>query len=98
MNFRIEVTCVGEDGSEQRQEVLAFAKEHVATETLGLTLAEGKELLGTVQTYVVAQQAAAYLEQQRPCATCGKPHRSKEQRRSTARLHTSFQRGSARNC
>ena len=52
-------------------------------ETLGLTLAEGKELLATVQAYVVTQQAAAYLEHQRPCATCGKPHLSKEPRRST---------------
>ena len=83
MNFRIEVVCVGDDGTEQRREVMTLAKEHVSMETLGLTLAEGKELLATVQTYVVAQQAAAYLEQQRPCISCGKPHLSKEPRRST---------------
>jgi len=44
MNFRIEVICVGDDGTEQRCEVMAVAKEHVSMETLGLTLAEGKEL------------------------------------------------------
>lgn len=54
----------------------------LAMETLGLTLAEGKALLANVQTYVVTQQAAAYLEQERPCAMCKNPHLSKEQRRS----------------
>ncbi|MBI3302756.1 MAG: hypothetical protein HYZ72_11880 [Deltaproteobacteria bacterium] len=83
MNFRIEVICVGDDGTEQPREIMTVAKEQVTMETLGLTLAEGKELLAAVQTYVVAQQAAAYLEHQRPCATCGKPHCSKEPRRST---------------
>src|SRR5712692_9200448 len=83
MNFRIEVICMDEDGTEQRHEVMALAKEHVSMETLGLTLDEGKELLSTVQTYVVAQQAEAYLEHQRPCVTCGKPHPSKESRSST---------------
>ena len=52
-------------------------------ETLGLSLAEGKELLETVQAYVVEQQAAAHLEHERPCATCGKPHLNKEPRAST---------------
>jgi hypothetical protein len=88
MNFRIEVICVEDDGTEERREVMAVAKEHVSMETLGLTLAERKALVATVQTYVVAQQAAAYLEHQRPCATCGKPHLSKEPRSST--VHTVF--------
>ena len=83
MNFRIEVICVADDGMEQRREILTVAKEQITMETLGLTLAEGKALVATVQTYVVAQQAAAYLEQQRPCSSCGKPHLSKEPRRST---------------
>jgi hypothetical protein len=32
---------------------------------------------------VVEEQATTYLAQRRACATCGKPHRSKEPRRST---------------
>src|SRR5712691_6746833 len=83
MNFRIEVICVADDGTAQRREILTVAKEQLTMETLGLTLAEGKALVATVQTYVVAQQAAAYLEQQRPCSSCGKPHLSKEPRSST---------------
>lgn len=51
-------------------------------ETLGLTLAEGKALLSAVQACVVEEQATAYLAQHHACATCGKPHRSKEPRQS----------------
>jgi len=82
MNFRIEVICVADDGTEQRREILTVAKDQVTMETLGLTLAEGKALVATVQTYVVAQQVVAYLEQQHLCSSCGKPHLSKEPRRS----------------
>jgi len=83
MNFRIEVICIDEDGTEQRREVMAIAKEHLVMETLGLTLAEGKELLSKVQDYVVAQQSATYLEQHRACLHCGRTYRSKGQGRST---------------
>ena len=45
MNFRIEVICVRDDGTEERREVMTVTKEQLAMETLGLTVAEGKELL-----------------------------------------------------
>lgn len=83
MNFRIELICVREDGTEERRELMTVAKELLAMETLRLTLAEGKALLSAVQARVVEKQAAAYLAQQRSCATCSKPHRSKELRCST---------------
>ena len=88
MNFRLELICVKEDGTEERREVLTFAKEQLAMETLGLTVAEGKALLSAVQTCVVEAQASTYLAQRRACAACGKPHRSKEPRQST--VHTVF--------
>jgi hypothetical protein len=83
MNFRLEVICMRDDGTEEHREVLTLAKEQLAMETLGLTLAEGKELLANVQTVVVQEQATTYLAQQRACTTCGKLHRSKEPRQST---------------
>jgi hypothetical protein len=83
MNFRLELICVQDDGTEERREVLTLAKGQLAMETLGLTLAEGKTLLSTVQACVVEAQASAYLAQRRACATCGKSHRSKEPRQST---------------
>lgn len=33
MNFRIEVICVADDGTEQRREILTVAKEQVTMET-----------------------------------------------------------------
>jgi hypothetical protein len=83
MNFRIEVVCVREDGTEERREVLTVAKEQLAMETLGLTLAEGKALLANVQTYVVEHQTTTYLERHRRCSECGRKHQSKGQGRST---------------
>jgi hypothetical protein len=68
--------------------VLTFAKEQLAMETLGLTVAQGKALLSAVQTCVVEAQTTAYLAERRACAACGKPHRSKELRQST--VHTVF--------
>jgi hypothetical protein len=88
MNFRLELICVQDDGTEERREVLTLAKGQLAMETLGLTLAEGKTFLSTVQACVVEAQATAYLAQHRTCETCGKPHRSKEPRQST--VHTVF--------
>jgi len=85
MNVRLELICVKEDGTEERREVLTFAKEQLAMETLGLTVAEGKALLSAVQTCVVEAQTTTYLVERRACAACGKPHRSKEPRRSTVR-------------
>jgi hypothetical protein len=63
MNFRLELICVKEDGTEERREVLTITKEQLAMETLGLTVAEGKTLLAAVQACVVEAQATAYLAQ-----------------------------------
>lgn len=83
MNFRLEVICIQDDGTEERREVLTFAKEQLAMETLGLTVAEGKALLANVQTCVVEQQTTTYLEQHCRCSKCGRKRRSKGQGRST---------------
>ena len=61
MNFRIEVICVRDDGTEERREVMNVTKEQLVLETLGLTVAEGKALLASVQTVVVEEQATTYL-------------------------------------
>lgn len=83
MNFRLELICVKEDGTEERREVLTMTKEQLAMETLGLTVAEGKALLSAVQTGVVEAQTTTYLAEHHACTACGQPHRSKEPRRST---------------
>lgn len=88
MNFSIAVICLKEDGTEDRHDVLTVTKDQLVMETLGLTVAEGKALLASVQAVVVDKQATVFLKQHRACETCGKPHRSKEARQST--VHTIF--------
>lgn len=77
MNFRIEVICMRDDGTEQRREVLAVSKVALTMETWGLTLAEGKALVANVQTDVVEQQTTTYLAQHRHCTACGRKQLSK---------------------
>jgi hypothetical protein len=83
MKFRIDVVRVGDDGTEQSSAMMVLSRGPLALETLGLTLAESKELLHNVQTYLVEQQAAAYLEQHRSCPQCGRHYTSKGQGSST---------------
>ena len=41
-------------------------------ENIGLSLREAKQLLAAIQTKIVEQQVADYLETQRPCPRCGR--------------------------
>jgi len=52
-------------------EVACLQRADLTPETLGLTLAEAKELLARVQETMVTQQATTYVSQQRACAQCG---------------------------
>lgn len=61
------------------EEIACLQRGDLLPEMLGLTLQEGKELLAKVQETMVAHQAAAYIEQQRPCPDCGQRRGSKGQ-------------------
>jgi hypothetical protein len=78
MKFRIQVVCVTDDGAEQMQEVMKFERQELVMETLGLSLAEGKATLHSVQEFVAAQQTAEFLQRARTCAHCGQVLWSKE--------------------
>ena len=82
MKFKIDVVCVDDDGTEQPREIMALSRAHLAMDTLGLTLAESKELLHHLQIHLVEQQAAAYLRQHHACPQCGQRYASKGQGRS----------------
>jgi hypothetical protein len=88
MKFRVEVICLHEDGTEDRCDVMALEKHELAIETLGLTLAEGKAILGGVQDFMTARQVAEHLERRRTCPGCGQRHHSKS--RATSTIHTVF--------
>lgn len=61
------------------EEVACIQRGDLTPETLGMTLAEAKDLLAHVQASIVKKQAAEYIEQQRPCPHCGKVRSEKGQ-------------------
>jgi hypothetical protein len=78
MHFRIEVIAVAEDGIEYPQQIADLQRTEATLATLGLTLDESKQVLHALQQIMVPHQVAAYLQQQRPCSHCGKPHELKQ--------------------
>ena len=73
MNFRIQLIAVTGEGEEQIQEVLAFEREvALRSETLGLTLAESKNMLKQLQEQIVEHQVNAFMITQQQCTHCGK--------------------------
>lgn len=77
MKFIVQVVIEHGDGSTVVTEVTALEREELTDETLGLTLAEGKAILASVQEAVVAQQAAAYVTAQQTYPACGARRRCK---------------------
>ena len=76
MKFRIQLIAVMEDGERHIQEVTAFEREAtLRSETLGLTLAESKTTLKTMQEMVVQHQINEFMTTQEQCSHCGQ-HRS----------------------
>ncbi len=80
MHFKIQVVTVAPDGDEVVHEVASLERDRVEPETLGLSLAEGKAILSSIQTVVTEQQVAAHLNDVRPCPICAKSRKSKGKR------------------
>jgi hypothetical protein len=78
MQFRIELVVVADGGAEQHQELVTLTRSEAKLETIGLTLAESKQVLRELQQEVVEQQVEAFLDQQRACPHCGKQRRLKQ--------------------
>jgi hypothetical protein len=70
--IRIQVVVVAGDGSEQLVEIAKLDREDPTAASLGLTLAEGKQVLAGLQAILVTRQVAGYLAQQRACPHCGR--------------------------
>jgi len=61
------------------REVLALDRDGVAPDTLGLRLAEAKDLLVAVQDTMVAHQVSTAVAAQIACPRCGRARRHKDQ-------------------
>ena len=65
------------DGSEHAEVVAHIERGELQAGNVGLTLAEAKSVLVTVQKALVGQQTAAWVAQHRQCPTCGTELRPK---------------------
>ena len=78
MKLRVQVVIEAEDGTpEIVAEVARLERGALQPETLGLTLAEAKEVLAGVQQVLVPQQVAEYVAHQRCCPNCGRTRATK---------------------
>ena len=78
MRVRIMLQITGDDGIPGAvEEVAAFDKETHRSEQVGLSLAEGKSLLATVQNEIVQAQAESWTNRRRCCVDCGFRRRGK---------------------
>ena len=75
---RVLLQITGDDGTAgAAEEVAAFEKVTQRLEGLGLSIAEGKELLAADQHGTVKVQAAVWSQQHRRCPICGGKRRCK---------------------
>jgi len=82
MKFSVQVIVHPDDteASPVVREVFTFDRDDLAPDTLGLQLAEAKDLLAAVQDTVVEQQASAAITKQVACPDCGRARRHKDTR------------------
>jgi hypothetical protein len=71
MRFLIHLVAESEAG-QRVQEIACLERKEPRLENIGLSLREAKQLLTAIQTTIVEQQVADYLETQRPCPRCGR--------------------------
>jgi len=75
--LKLQVVVVTEDGHEETCEITSVERTDLKPETLGLTLAEGKAILKSVQRILIQRQAASGLLPYRQCPDCGRRRSSK---------------------
>lgn len=83
MKFSVQVIVHPDDDTEASpmvREVFTFDRDDLAPDTLGLQLAEAKDLLAAVQDTVVEQQVNSAVTKQVACPDCGRARRHKDTR------------------
>lgn len=74
LRFKVQLVAEDEDAvnGDEVIELAILEKDCERLEQLGLTLAESKEILGTLQQHVLERQAATFVEARRCCPGCGR--------------------------
>jgi hypothetical protein len=79
MKLTVHVTLSDDDDAETVvRAVFALTREALTPDTLGLGLAEGKDLLAAVQDTLVSAQVSAAVAAQDTCPDCARPYRHKD--------------------
>src|SRR5262244_963895 len=72
MRVTLQLVISHDDGHEETvTDVITLTKNHQRIEQLGLTLAEAKQLLSTLQRHLLQHQVATFLDTRATCAACG---------------------------
>ena len=73
LRVQLQLRIVSDDDTVIRDEViLQLNKSADRLETIGLCLADSKDLLGRLQRAVVEAEATAYVNRHRCCSVCGR--------------------------
>ena len=98
MRVKLQLVMCSDEGQEETvTDVITLDKNHRRIEHLGLTLAESKQLLSTLQRHLLQQQVDTFLDTCSTCPDCGTPLKLKARaRRSFRTLFGTFQFDSPR--
>jgi hypothetical protein len=98
MRLKLQLVMCNDQGDEETvTDVITLNKHHQRIEHLGLTLAESKHLLSTLQRHLLQQQVNTFLDTCSDCPDCGTPlHLKARARRSFRTLFGTFQFDSPR--
>ena len=78
MRVKLQLVICHDDGQEETvTDVFTLTKNNQRIEHLGLTLAESKHLLSTLQQHLLQQQISSFLNTHSTCLDCGTPFKLK---------------------
>jgi hypothetical protein len=67
MNFKLQLVACQSEGDEPIiEDVFTWNREDLGLASVGLTLAESKELLQTIQQQMITQQVAVHMQAHQP--------------------------------
>ena len=87
MKIKIQVVIEHEDETLEtiEEEISCLQRGRPSLETLGLTLAESKEILANLQEQIVKQQVAEHMQKFQVCEHCRQPRRRNGRQKITYR-------------
>jgi hypothetical protein len=74
MRVKLQLVMCNDKGDEETvTDIITLNKNNQRIEHLGLSLAESKYLLGTLQRHILQQQVTTFLDTHATCPDCGTP-------------------------